>query len=180
MERREARRSALWAGRSLPLEGQARSQDGPMGAAFRAREFRRSASLFWRAKGSKPTIWTEARRDAPRGNTPARVNTWMEEMRSKSKKRAACSHLILRSRAQRGVSKDGDALRCSTPFETPAVGGLLRVRPKSKGPFGGTNPRTVLAKRTREPFWRNEPERCAATFSRPQRACHAPRRRGIQ
>src|SRR5438270_13727444 len=34
------------------------------------------------------------------------------------KMRAACSHLILRSRAQRGVSKDGDALRCSPPFET--------------------------------------------------------------
>jgi hypothetical protein len=44
-------------------------------------------------------------------------------MRTKSKKRAACSHLILRSRAQRGVSKDGDALRCSPPFETPALAG---------------------------------------------------------
>ena len=31
VERREARRSALRAGRSLPLEGQVRSQDGPMG-----------------------------------------------------------------------------------------------------------------------------------------------------
>src|SRR4029077_11677834 len=30
--------------------------------------------LFGSAKGSKPTIWTEARRDAPRGNAPARVN----------------------------------------------------------------------------------------------------------
>ena len=71
--RREARRSALWIGSSLPLEGQVRSQDGPTGAAFRAREFRRSASLFIRsAKGSKPTIWTEARRDAPRGSAPAR------------------------------------------------------------------------------------------------------------
>ena len=45
VERREARRSALWAGSSLPLEGQVRSQDGPTGAAFRARDFRRSASL---------------------------------------------------------------------------------------------------------------------------------------
>src|SRR5690242_8584541 len=34
--------------------------------------------------------------------------------------RAARSHLILRSRAKRGVSKDGDALRCSPSFETPA------------------------------------------------------------
>ena len=71
--RREARRSALWAGSSLPLEGQVRSQDGPTGAAIRAREFRRSATLFGNAKGSKPTIWTEARRDAPRGNAPARL-----------------------------------------------------------------------------------------------------------
>jgi hypothetical protein len=60
-------------------------------------------------------------------------------MTTKSK-RAAFSHLILRSRAQRGVSKDGDALRCSPPFETPAAGGLLMVRPKGKSPFGGTNP----------------------------------------
>ena len=51
VERREARRSALWAGSSLPLEGQVRSQDGPTGAAFRARDFRRSASLFWDCEG---------------------------------------------------------------------------------------------------------------------------------
>src|SRR5947208_12481618 len=57
VERREARRSALWAGSSLPLEGQVRSQDGPTGAAFRAREFRRSASLFiGRAKGSNDNL----------------------------------------------------------------------------------------------------------------------------
>src|SRR3954468_16085659 len=31
------------------------------------------------AKGSKPTIWTEASRDAPRGNAPARVSTCMEK-----------------------------------------------------------------------------------------------------
>src|SRR5260221_12883133 len=57
VERREARRSALWAGSSLPLEGQVRSQDGPTGAAFRAREFRRSASLFiGSAKGSNDNL----------------------------------------------------------------------------------------------------------------------------
>ena len=61
VERREARRHALWAGSSLPLEGQVRSQDGPTGAAFRAREFRRSASLFiGSAKGSKLTIWHDS------------------------------------------------------------------------------------------------------------------------
>src|ERR1700681_3850649 len=51
VERRKARRSALWTGSSLPLEGQVRSQDGPTGAAFRAREFRRSASLTWECEG---------------------------------------------------------------------------------------------------------------------------------
>jgi len=43
VERREARRSALWAGSSLPLEGPARSQGRPRGAAFRTSAFRRSA-----------------------------------------------------------------------------------------------------------------------------------------
>ena len=53
VERREARRSALWIGSSLPLEGQAWPQGGPTGAAIRAREFRRSASLYFEvAKGS--------------------------------------------------------------------------------------------------------------------------------
>src|SRR5205085_6221039 len=77
--RREARRSALWIGSSLPLEGQVRSQDGPTGAAFRAREFRRSASLFiGSAKGSKPTIWY----DSPPGcaarqrSHTVQQNTW--------------------------------------------------------------------------------------------------------
>ena len=51
VERRKARRSALWAGSSLPLEGQVRSQDGPTGAAIRARDFRRSASLTWDCEG---------------------------------------------------------------------------------------------------------------------------------
>src|SRR3981081_11922 len=57
VESRKARRPALWAGSSLPLEGQVRSQDGPTGAAFRAREFRRSASLFiGSAKGSNDNL----------------------------------------------------------------------------------------------------------------------------
>src|SRR5437870_12553825 len=60
VERREARRSALWAGSSLPLEGQVRSQDGPMGAAFRAREFRRSASLFSGVRRVRMTIWHDS------------------------------------------------------------------------------------------------------------------------
>ena len=76
VERRKARRSALWAGCSLPLEGQVRSQDGPTGAAFRAREFRRSASLFLGLRRVRNRQFgTTVRRDAPRGNAPARVNT---------------------------------------------------------------------------------------------------------
>jgi len=43
VERREARRSASWTGSSLPLEGPARSQGRPRGAAFRTSAFRRSA-----------------------------------------------------------------------------------------------------------------------------------------
>src|SRR5437016_1592887 len=37
------------------------------------------------AKGSKPTIWTEARRDAPRGNAPAWLNGQMEKGMTMSK-----------------------------------------------------------------------------------------------
>ena len=38
--------------------------------------------LFEVAKGSKPTIWTEASRDAPRGNAPTRVNKMHREGRT--------------------------------------------------------------------------------------------------
>jgi 4-carboxymuconolactone decarboxylase len=58
---------------SRPLTGEAKPQGWPTGAAIRACEFRRSATLcIEAAKGSKPKIWTEASRDAPRGNAPAR------------------------------------------------------------------------------------------------------------
>src|SRR5258707_14082116 len=36
---------------SRPLTGEALPQGGPTGAAFRAREFRRSATLFWDCEG---------------------------------------------------------------------------------------------------------------------------------
>src|SRR4029077_4350151 len=65
---------------SRPLTGEAKPQGWPTGAAIRACEFRRSATLCIEvAKGSKPTIWTEASRDAPRGNAPARLSKCMEE-----------------------------------------------------------------------------------------------------
>ena len=72
--RREARRSALWIGSSLPLEGQAQPQGGPTGAAIRARDFRRSASLFLRTRRVRMKIWDDSPPDAPRGNAPARLN----------------------------------------------------------------------------------------------------------
>src|SRR3954468_21036326 len=78
VERREARRSALRAGSSLPLEGQARSQDGPTGRRSGPRLSALRFPLFEVAKGSKPTIGTKARRDAPRGNAPARLTRGTE------------------------------------------------------------------------------------------------------
>ena len=42
---------------------------------------------------------------------------------------ACLPNLILRSRAERGVSKDGNEHRaCCPPFETQPFGPLLRVR----------------------------------------------------
>src|SRR5437879_8805653 len=41
---------------------------------------------------------------------------------------ASADHLILRSRAQRGVSKDGNQTRCCPPFETHRFAMLLRAR----------------------------------------------------
>src|SRR4029078_10713940 len=155
VERREARRSALWAGN--PVRGRKRPsrKAGQWVRRSAPANFGAPLPSLGRAKGSKPTIWHDSPPGcAARQRSPSGQRMYGETMRTQSKKRAACSHLILRSRAQRGVSKDGDALRCSPPFETPAAGGLLRVRPKGKRPFGGTNPRSlqngVLAKRTRE------------------------------
>src|SRR3954466_13386383 len=51
VERREARRSALWAGNPVSQTGEAMPQGRPTGAAFRVCEFRRSASLTWECEG---------------------------------------------------------------------------------------------------------------------------------
>src|ERR1043165_613653 len=79
VERREARRSALWAGSSLPPEGRALPQGQPMGAAFRACEFRRSATLCMGCEGTKPTTGTESQPGCAGGNAPARLNTCTEK-----------------------------------------------------------------------------------------------------
>src|SRR5471032_3196879 len=44
------------------------------GSAFRPANFGAPLPSDGGAKGSKPTIWTETRRDVPRGNAPARLN----------------------------------------------------------------------------------------------------------
>ena len=51
MGRREARRSALWIGNPVRRRDRIDRKVEPMGAAFRAREFRRSATLTWRGEG---------------------------------------------------------------------------------------------------------------------------------
>jgi hypothetical protein len=64
VERREARRSALWTGSSLPLEGPALPQGGPRGAAFRTCAFRRSAPS--RCEGASPRQRGDGNAGAPR------------------------------------------------------------------------------------------------------------------
>ena len=62
---------------SRPLTGEAMPQGRPTGAAFRAREFRRSASLLLGVRRVRNRQFgTTVRRDAPRGNAPARLNKW--------------------------------------------------------------------------------------------------------
>ena len=51
VERREARRSALWIGNPVSQTGWAKPQGWPTVAAFRGCEFRRSATLCWRGEG---------------------------------------------------------------------------------------------------------------------------------
>src|SRR5882672_3389806 len=96
VERREARWSALWAGSSLPLEGQVRSQDGPTGAAFRAREFRRSASLYWECEGFELKIWN----DSPPG-CAARQRSPTAQQHMEKKMMLKFAHLTLHRHAPR-------------------------------------------------------------------------------
>ena len=75
VERREARRSALWTGNPVSQTGWVSPQGRPTAAAdSAAANFGAPLPSDGGAKGSKPTIWTEARRDAPRGSDPARLD----------------------------------------------------------------------------------------------------------
>ena len=77
VERREARRSALWTGNPVSQTGWVLPQGRPTAAAdSAAANFGAPLPSDGGAKGSKPTIWTEARRDAPRGNNGARTHEW--------------------------------------------------------------------------------------------------------
>src|SRR6266852_3776769 len=51
VERREARRSALWAGNPVRRRDRIDRKVEPTVAAFRGCEFRRSATLCWRGEG---------------------------------------------------------------------------------------------------------------------------------
>jgi hypothetical protein len=91
-----------------------------------ARDFRRSATLCMEvAKGSKPTIWTEARRDAPRGNAPARNNTCTEKRRCPDQRRQTPFHDVLAKRT-RGLRQ--------TPFNVNVA--TNSVRPRESGDPG--------------------------------------------
>ena len=65
---------------SRPLTGWVSPQGGPTAAAdSAAANFGAPLPSDGGAKGSKPTIWTEARRDAPRGDDASHLNECMEE-----------------------------------------------------------------------------------------------------
>ena len=56
VERREARRSALWAGNPVSQTGLVSPQGRPTAAAFRGSEFRRSATLCMGCQGYETDI----------------------------------------------------------------------------------------------------------------------------
>src|ERR1051326_425677 len=69
------RRAGTRYGPAVPSRRRDRSdrKTGQRSRRSAAANFGAPLPSFGNAKGSKPTIWTEARRDAPRGNAPARV-----------------------------------------------------------------------------------------------------------
>src|SRR5882757_7814947 len=74
VERREARRSALWAGNPVRRRERPCRKAGQWVRRSAPANFGAPLPSVGGAKGSKPTIWTEARRDVPRGNAPPRLN----------------------------------------------------------------------------------------------------------
>src|SRR5216684_3596933 len=80
VERRKARRSALWTGSSLPAGGT--GSDRKTGQWVRRSapaNFGAPLPSFWECEGFEQQFGTTARRDAPRGNAPARFNTCTEK-----------------------------------------------------------------------------------------------------
>ena len=74
VERREARRSALWIGSSLPLEGQAMPQGRPTGRRSGPRLSALRYPLMGMRRVRNRQFGTTARRDAPRGNDAPRLD----------------------------------------------------------------------------------------------------------
>ena len=89
VERREARRSALWAGNPVRRRERPCRKAGQRARRSAPANFGAPLPSDGDAKGSKPTIWTEASRDAPRGNAPARHNTCTEKKTTMPK---ICTH----------------------------------------------------------------------------------------
>src|SRR5882757_4817006 len=95
------------------------------GSAIRPANFGAPLPSVGGAKGSKPTIWTETRRDVPRGNAPARVkHVW----------RARDAN-VLAKRTRRGIlAKRTRGLRCDARllrFARNDVDGVIETQTRS-------------------------------------------------
>src|SRR6267154_5847295 len=112
-----------------------------MGAAFRAREFRRSAALFLGLRRVRNRQFgTTARRDAPRGNAPARFKDARRNDDDEiyaDDSRPSCPRTAVR----RTASLRSPMSRASTRWR------------RSKAWMAGTSPAM-----TNVAVWRNEPE----------------------
>ena len=117
-----------------------------MGAAFRAREFRRSASLLLGGRRVRNRQFgTTVRRDAPRGNAPARVVrcAW-SKMHRERMTMSMVAHLTLR--VMRGLDpRIHEAKRRRKPYIVGAsswIAGSSPAMTNVGSAFGETNPRT--------------------------------------
>src|SRR5437868_2656910 len=100
---------------SRPLTGEAMPQGRPMGAAFRAREFRRSASLFWGPRRVRTTIWN----DSPPGCAARQRSRTARQMYGETTMpkfaHIICLNLHRHARACRGHPRLGTKVRRGWP-----------------------------------------------------------------
>ncbi len=121
-----------------------------MGAAFRAREFRRSASLTWDCEGFETDNLARQPAGMRRAATlPLGSNKCMEQRRNHDAE--ICAHDLRhsppscpRTAVRRTASLRSPMSRASTPWR------------QRKAWMAGTSPAM-----TNDGFWRNEPERCS-------------------